>query len=147
MPVPVPSPGTQRVSLTDVRDVASQLAKVADVDTESASVYNVGTLNDLKWDYVSLAGALASAAGKPADVTLVDPAAKTDFPFRAVEFFVDSSKSVEELGFEGGERRVEVRVRRGRGGARARGLSSANTPVLSLAFLGAGLRQGTRGGV
>ena len=109
LPLPIPSPGTQRVSLTDVRDVASQLARVTDVETKSGSIYNVGTTNDLKWNYVELAGALASAAGKKADVKLVDPAAKTDFPFRAVEFFVDSSKSVEELGFSGGERRVEVR--------------------------------------
>lgn len=92
LPVPVPSPGTQIVSLTDVRDVALQLSKVCDVVPPSGSIFNTGTFNDLKHTYFDVANMIGEGLSKKPDICLVDPDVKTDFPFRAKEFFVKSNK-------------------------------------------------------
>ena len=69
LPVPIPSPGTQLVSLTDVRDVASQLSCIVDSEPVSGSIYNTGTLNDLKWKYIDLAKMLGDSMGKEVSVS------------------------------------------------------------------------------
>ncbi|GMI01267.1 hypothetical protein TrST_g11726 [Triparma strigata] len=102
LPVPVPSPGTQIVSLTDVRDVAKQLSKVCDALPPSGSIFNTGTFNDLKHTYIDVANMIGEGLNMKPDIRLYDPNSKTDFPFRASEFFVKSDKSVSELDFDGG---------------------------------------------
>ncbi|GMI44023.1 hypothetical protein TrCOL_g12716 [Triparma columacea] len=107
LPVPIPAPGTQLVSLTDVRDVAEQLGKVVDALPPSGSIFNTGTFNDLKHNYIDVANLIGKGLGKTPEVKLYDPDVKTDFPFRAKEFFVKSGKSVKELSFSGGSQTLE----------------------------------------
>jgi len=108
--LPIPSPGTQIVSLTDVRDVASQLASVVDgpLFPKSGEVYNTGTTNDLKHTYVDVAKIIGGKLGKKPKIELVDEA--PDFPFRAKEFFVNSKKSITDLDFDGGKMSLESYV-------------------------------------
>lgn len=113
LPVPIPEPGTQMVSLSDVRDVAEQLGKVCDALPPSGSIFNTGTFNDLKHSYVDVANIIGEGLVTPKtpQIKLYDSEVKTDFPFRAKEFFVKSTKSVEELGFGGGEHSLKGYIR------------------------------------
>ncbi len=106
LPIPIPEPGTQIVSLTDVRDVAKQLASVVKPGSPRSGIYNVGTTNDLKHRYTDVAEMIAGGLGKTADIRIVSSDIKTDFPFRAKEFFVNSNKSVQEMNFDGGSREL-----------------------------------------
>lgn len=108
LPLPIPSPGTQIASLTDVRDVANQLSCVCISLPPTGSIFNTGTFNDLKHSYVDIAEMIGDGLNKTPDVKLIDPEIKTDFPFRAKEFFVKSDKSVKEFdNFGGGEKKLK----------------------------------------
>jgi nucleoside-diphosphate-sugar epimerase len=104
LPVPIPGDGTQLVSLTNSRDVASLLA--APVNHEAAAIeqriFNCGT--DQLVSYNDVARMCSQIAGVE-DVVIehYDPELfeKTVFPFRNTNFYVDPSTAKKLLGWPG----------------------------------------------
>jgi nucleoside-diphosphate-sugar epimerase len=106
LPIPIPGDGTQLVSLTNSKDVASLLA--APLRNEAAAVeqriLNCGT--DKLVSYDEVAHLCAKAAGIDT-VTIEhfdgDLFGKANFPFRLTNFYVDPSTAKEKLGWEGAQ--------------------------------------------
>eukprot|EP00980_Cylindrotheca_fusiformis_P002206 scaffold504_cov109-Cylindrotheca_fusiformis.AAC.12 len=106
-PVPIPGDGSQMVSLTNSKDVASLLASV--LDQEEAAIeqryFNCGT--DELVSYKDVATLCAKAAG------VADPKVKStgdekgDFPFRATDFYVSPDMAMEHLGWSGSKNSLE----------------------------------------
>ncbi|KAL3782092.1 hypothetical protein ACHAWO_005762 [Cyclotella atomus] len=101
-PVPIPSDGSQKVSLTNSADVASLLASV--LNDEAAAVgqtyFNCGTDQLLTYDKVALM--CAEVAGVDANIHHFDPAlGKAAFPFRMTDFYVSPDMAKSKLGWEG----------------------------------------------
>ncbi|GAX28460.1 hypothetical protein FisN_4Hh349 [Fistulifera solaris] len=104
LPVPIPGDGSQLVSLTHARDVASLLASV--LNNEDAAkqqrFFNCGT--DQLVSYKDVADICAKAAAIEKyetefyDAELFD---KTKFPFRDTDFYVAPDKAKELLGWSG----------------------------------------------
>jgi len=106
LPLPIPSPGTQTVSLTNSQDVASLLA--APLDNEEAAVkqrfFNCGTDKLVTYDEVAFL--CAEVAGIPKkEVQIVhysgDALGKGNFPFRLTDFYVAPDMAKEKLGYLG----------------------------------------------
>lgn len=106
LPLPIPSPGTQKVSLTNSQDVASLLA--APLDDEEAAVkqrfFNCGTDKLVTYDEVAFL--CAEVAGIPKkEVQIVhysgDVLGKGNFPFRLTDFYVAPNMAKEKLGYLG----------------------------------------------
>lgn len=106
LPVPIPGDGTQLVSLTNARDVAAILA--APLDNTAAAleqrIFNCGTDKFVSYDDV--ARLCAKVAGID-DVAIehydADLFGKTNFPFRATNFYVDPSAAKDLLGWKGAQ--------------------------------------------
>ncbi len=110
LPLPIPTPGTQMVSLTNSADVATLLAspllngKVEEAVEER--FFNCGT--DKLYTYDEVAYLCADAAGIPReDVTIehYDPDlfGKANFPFRMTDFYVSPDLAKERLGYGGAD--------------------------------------------
>jgi nucleoside-diphosphate-sugar epimerase len=106
LPLPIPSDGTQKVSLTNSEDVASLLASV--LNNEEAAIqhriFNCGT--DQLYSYDEVAYMCAEAAGIARDDVSIehydsDLFGKATFPFRMTNFYVAPDKAKEVLGWEG----------------------------------------------
>jgi len=106
VPLLIPSPGTQKVSLTNSQDVASLL--VAPLDNEEAAVeqryFNCGT--DQLLSYEEVAYLCAEAAGIAKDDVKIqyysgDEHGKVKFPFRMTDFYVAPDTAKEKLGYKG----------------------------------------------
>mmetsp|Transcript_13065 Transcript_13065/g.17181 ORF Transcript_13065/g.17181 Transcript_13065/m.17181 type:complete len:259 (-) Transcript_13065:166-942(-) len=102
-PLPIPSPGSQKVSLTNSEDVASLLASV--LNNEDAAIeqrfFNCGTDDLVSYDEV--ASMCAEAAGV-SDFTIehYDPTkGKAKFPFRLTDFYVAPDAAKAKLGWGG----------------------------------------------
>ncbi len=101
-PLPIPSPGTQKVSLTNSADVATLL--VAPLDDEEAAIsqryFNCGTDKLVTYDEVAML--CAQAAGTEAKIEHYDPTlGKAKFPFRLTDFYVAPDMAKEKLGYKG----------------------------------------------
>jgi nucleoside-diphosphate-sugar epimerase len=108
LPLPIPSPGTQKVSLTNAQDVATLLT--APLDNEEAAVaqrfFNCGT--DRLYTYDEVAYLCAEAAGIPRENVRIehydsDLFGKAKFPFRMKDFYVSPDLAKEKLGYAGAE--------------------------------------------
>ena len=105
-PLLIPSPGTQKVSLTNSQDVASLL--VAPLDDEQAAIkqryFNCGTDKLLTYDEVAYLCAAAAGVDKE-NVKIQhysgDEFGKAKFPFRLVDFYVSPDMAKEKLGYKG----------------------------------------------
>lgn len=105
-PLLIPSPGTQKVSLTNSKDVASLLA--APLDNEEAAVeqryFNCGTDKLVTYDEVAFLCAEAAGIAKE-DVRIQhysgDTFGKAKFPFRLTDFYVAPDMAKEKLGYKG----------------------------------------------
>lgn len=106
LPLPIPSDGTQKVSLTNSEDVATLLASV--LNNEEAAVqqriFNCGT--DQLHTYDEVAYMCAEAAGVANDDVNIEHYdselfGKAEFPFRMTDFYVAPDKVKEVLGWEG----------------------------------------------
>lgn len=106
LPLLIPSPGTQKVSLTNSQDVASLL--VAPLDDETAAVeqryFNCGTDKLVTYDEVAFL--CAEAAGMDKDDVKIqhysgDEFGKVKFPFRLTDFYVAPDMAKEKLGYSG----------------------------------------------
>jgi nucleoside-diphosphate-sugar epimerase len=106
LPIPIPGDGTQLVSLTNSRDVASLLA--SPLNNEAAAVeqriFNCGT--DRLVSYDEVAHLCAKAAG--IDTVNIehydaDLFGKANFPFRLTNFYVDPAAAKEKLGWDGAQ--------------------------------------------
>ncbi|VEU43207.1 unnamed protein product [Pseudo-nitzschia multistriata] len=105
-PLLIPSPGTQKVSLTNSEDVASLL--VAPLDNEEAAVeqrfFNCGTDKLLSYDEVAYLCAEAAGIAKD-DVKIQhypgETFGKAKFPFRLTDFYVTPDLAKEKLGYSG----------------------------------------------
>jgi nucleoside-diphosphate-sugar epimerase len=104
--VPIPGDGTQLVSLTNAKDVASILvAPLTNVEAAvQQRIFNCGT--DQLVSYNDVAQMCGSVAGVD-DVTIehydADLFGKTNFPFRDTNFYVDPTMAKEVLGYKGSE--------------------------------------------
>ena len=101
-PIPIPAPGTQKVSLTNSADVASLLASV--LNDEAAAVeqtfFNCGTSDLCEYDEV--AKMCAEVAGTELNIQHYDVAlGKAKFPFRLTDFYVSPDLAKSKLGWEG----------------------------------------------
>ena len=101
-PLPIPSDGSQKVSLTNSADVASLLASV--LNDEAAAVeqtyFNCGTDQLVTYDEVALM--CAEVAGVEANIQHFDPSlGKASFPFRLTDFYVAPDMVKSKLGWEG----------------------------------------------
>ena len=108
LPLPIPSPGTQKVSLTNSKDVATLLT--APLDNEEAAIeqryFNCGT--DKLYTYDEIAYMCAEAAGISKDKVQIehydhDLFGKAYFPFRMTDFYVAPDMAKERLGYKGAE--------------------------------------------
>ena len=106
LPLPIPSPGTQKVSLTNSKDVASLLSSV--LNNEAAAIeqryFNCGTDQLLSYDEVAYL--CAEAAGVDKDNVKIehydaDTFGKANFPFRMTDFYVAPDTAKKVLGWEG----------------------------------------------
>jgi len=106
VPLLIPSPGTQKVSLTNSKDVASLM--VAPLDDENAAVeqrfFNCGT--DKLVTYDDVAFLCAEAAGIAKENVKIqhyagDTFGKAKFPFRLTDFYVAPDTAKEKLGYKG----------------------------------------------
>jgi len=106
LPLPIPGPGTQKVSLTNSQDVASIFA--ASLDNEEAAVkqrfFNCGT--DKLVTYDEVAYLCAEVAGIPKEEVKIahysgDDLGKGKFPFRLTDFYVAPDMAKEKLGYQG----------------------------------------------
>ena len=106
LPLLIPSPGTQKVSLTNSEDVASLL--VAPLDNEEAAIeqryFNCGTDKLLTYDEVAFLCAEAAGISKD-DVKIEhysgEKFGKVKFPFRLTDFYVSPDMAKEKLGYKG----------------------------------------------
>ena len=101
-PLPIPSPGSQKVSLTNSADVASLLASVLNDEKAAAEqvYFNCGTSNLVSYDEV--ASMCAEAAGLSAKIEHYDPElGKAKFPFRLTDFYVAPDMAASKLKWEG----------------------------------------------
>lgn len=110
LPVPIPGDGTQLVSLTNSRDVASLL--VSPLNNEAAAIeqriFNCGT--DQLVSYNDVAKLCAQVAGVDnLAIEHYDPELfeKTVFPFRNTNFYVDPSAVKKLLGWSGPQHDLE----------------------------------------
>lgn len=106
-PVPIPGDGSQIVSLTNSKDVASLLASV--LNNEEAAItqryFNCGT--DRLVSYKEVAELCAKAASV-SNVQIESTGDETgDFPFRATNFYVAPDMAKEKLGWEGAKNTLE----------------------------------------
>jgi len=106
LPLPIPSDGSQKVSLTNAQDVASLLASVLNDETAATSqaYFNCGTDNLLSYDEVAFL--CAEAAGiKKEDVAIdhydAQKLGKGKFPFRLTDFYVAPDLAKEKLAWGG----------------------------------------------
>eukprot|EP00532_Pseudo-nitzschia_australis_P017529 CAMPEP_0168266994 /NCGR_PEP_ID=MMETSP0141_2-20121125/12847_1 /TAXON_ID=44445 /ORGANISM="Pseudo-nitzschia australis, Strain 10249 10 AB" /LENGTH=374 /DNA_ID=CAMNT_0008207123 /DNA_START=128 /DNA_END=1249 /DNA_ORIENTATION=+ len=107
VPLPIPSPGTQKVSLTNSKDVASLLV-APPLDNEEAAVeqryFNCGTDKLLSYDEVAFLCAEAAGIEKE-DVKIQhysgETFGKAKFPFRLTDFYVAPDLAKEKLGYSG----------------------------------------------
>lgn len=106
VPLLIPSPGTQKVSLTNSKDVASLL--VAPLENEQAAIeqrfFNCGT--DKLATYDEVAYVCAEAAGIDKEKVAIqhydgDKFGKAKFPFRLTDFYVAPDVAKEKLGYQG----------------------------------------------
>lgn len=105
-PLLIPSPGTQKVSLTNSKDVASLL--VAPLDNEEAAIeqryFNCGTDKLLTYDEVAFLCAEAAGIAKE-DVKIQhysgETFGKAKFPFRLTDFYIAPDLAKEKLGYGG----------------------------------------------
>ena len=100
--LPIPAPGTQKVSLTNSADVASLLASV--LNDEAAAVeqtfFNCGTDDLIGYDEV--AKMCAEVAGAELNIQHYDVSlGKAKFPFRLTDFYVSPDLAKSKLGWEG----------------------------------------------
>lgn len=101
-PLPIPSDGSQKVSLTNSADVASLLASVLNDEAAAAeqTYFNCGTDELLTYDEVALM--CAEVAGVEANIQHFDPAlGKGAFPFRLTDFYVSPEMAKSKLGWAG----------------------------------------------
>ena len=106
VPLLIPSPGTQKVSLTNSQDVASLL--VAPLDNEEAAIkqrfFNCGTDQLVTYDEVAFICAEAAGIAKE-DVKVEhysgDTFGKAKFPFRLTDFYVAPDMAKDKLGYKG----------------------------------------------
>jgi nucleoside-diphosphate-sugar epimerase len=110
LPLPIPKPGTQMVSLTNSVDVATLLASPVMNGKEDEAIeqrfFNCGT--DKLYTYDEVAYMCADAAGIPQeDVTIehYDPDlfGKANFPFRMTDFYVAPDMAKQKLSYGGAE--------------------------------------------
>jgi len=100
--LPIPAPGTQKVSLTNSADVASLLASVLndEVAAVEQTFFNCGTDELLTYDEV--AKLCAEVAGTELNIQHYDASlGKAKFPFRMTDFFVSPDLAKSKLGWEG----------------------------------------------
>ena len=111
-PLLIPSPGTQKVSLTNSEDVAALL--VAPLENEAAAVeqryFNCGT--DKLVTYDDVAFLCAQAAGINEDAVTIqhysgDTFGKVKFPFRLTDFYVAPDMAKEKLGYTGASKALK----------------------------------------
>jgi nucleoside-diphosphate-sugar epimerase len=106
VPLLIPSPGTQKVSLTNSEDVAALLT--APLGNEAAAVeqryFNCGTDKIVTYDEVAYLCAEAAGIAKE-DVAIEhysgDDFGKAKFPFRLTDFYVAPDTAKEKLGYPG----------------------------------------------
>lgn len=102
-PVPIPAPGVQLTSLTNVEDVASMIVCAVGCDGAKKETFNIATDR-----YVSLDGVaklVASSLGKEADIKHYDHANAglkkgEGFPMRTVHFICSVEKAKAKLGWQ-----------------------------------------------
>lgn len=106
-PVPIPGDGTQLVSLTNSKDVASLLASVLDKEEEAIAqrYFNCGT--DQLLSYAQVAELCAKVAGFSSVEIQSTGNEKGDFPFRASNFYVAPDMAKEKLGWRGAKHMLE----------------------------------------
>ena len=102
-PLPIPSNGSQKVSLTNSADVASLLASV--LNDEAAAVeqtyFNCGTDELVTYDEVAIMCAHVVGVDD-ANIHHYDPAlGKAAFPFRLTDFYVSPDMAKTKLGWKG----------------------------------------------
>jgi len=102
-PVPLPAPGIQLVSLTNVSDAASLLAAVPGNSAAIKQHFNL--TSDRAITHEGIVKAIADAAGKDAKIVRYDPSKLEipkgkGFPFRAVHFFASAEKAKSKLGWQ-----------------------------------------------
>lgn len=112
LPLLIPSPGTQKVSLTNSADVASLL--VAPLANEEAAIeqrfFNCGTDKLVTYDEVAYICAEAAGIAKE-NVNIRhysgDDLGKGKFPFRLTDFYVAPDMAKEKLGYAGAANGLE----------------------------------------
>lgn len=101
-PLLIPGDGTQKISLTDCRDVAGMIASVCDSYFAAPTVFNCGAV-DVSLSYNDVAELCAKTCGKTAEIkNFVFLGDKGSWPFRPTPFFVEGSAAVDMLGWDGG---------------------------------------------
>ena len=101
-PVPLPAPGVQLVTLSNVADLASMVA--AAVGNPAAAGQHFNLCADRAVTFVGIVDALAKAAGVDAKGVMYDPAAVglkkgEGVPFRTGHFFANPDKAKRVLGW------------------------------------------------
>jgi nucleoside-diphosphate-sugar epimerase len=105
LPIPIPGDGTQMVSLTNSKDVASLLT--APLNNEAAAIaqryFNCGT--DRLYSYDRVAELCAQTVGCECNIEHYDSDlfGKANFPFRMTNFYVAPDMAKEKLGWCGAE--------------------------------------------
>jgi nucleoside-diphosphate-sugar epimerase len=106
-PVPIPGDGSQLVSMTNSKDVASLIASV--VGNEEAAIeqryFNCGT--DQLVSYKEVADLCAKAAGISSAETESTGSEKGDFPFRATNFYVAPDMAKKKLNWTGAKNQLK----------------------------------------
>jgi nucleoside-diphosphate-sugar epimerase len=105
-PLPIPSPGTQKVSLTNSEDVAELLLSALDQPEKAITqrYFNCGTDQLLTYDEVAYLCAEA-AGGEHVPIEHYDGQAlgKGTFPFRMTDFYVAPDMAKQKLGYSGAQ--------------------------------------------
>jgi len=117
-PLPIPSPGTQLVSLTNSADIASLLTHVASTASGKntmrgpvppAGIYNAGTKK--LYSYNEVAEMCGAACNIKPNIVYFEPVEADPvlgkFPFRANSFYITPDSAMTELGWHGGDRMLE----------------------------------------
>lgn len=102
-PVPIPGPGVQLTTLSNVEDLAALMALVPGNPAAVKQHFNLCSDRCITFD--GIARAVAQAAGKEAKIVHYDPTAVKlakgeGFPFRTVHFFASSDKAKRVLGWQ-----------------------------------------------
>jgi nucleoside-diphosphate-sugar epimerase len=106
LPVPIPGDGTQLVSLTNSRDVASLLvAPLSNIPVAiEQRIFNCGTDQLISYnDVAQLCGSVAGVDKVTIEHYDADLFGKTEFPFRATNFYIDPSLAKKVLSWPGPE--------------------------------------------